>query len=72
MSFLIFLGLLKNILTKYGVGILIGILVLGIIGYDVWEGYQIQKIIQNIDIADSDKEKQILIPKLMKYFGTLP
>jgi Kef-type K+ transport system membrane component KefB len=69
---LLFLDISKNVLTKYGVGLLIGILVFGIIGYNIWENYQVQEIIQDIDLADSDTEKQLLIQKLMKYFGTQP
>jgi hypothetical protein len=68
----IFIGVSENILTKYGVGLLIGILVLGIIGYDIWANLKFQKIMEKVDLTDSAIEKQILIEELIKYFGIRP
>jgi hypothetical protein len=69
---LILICTLTNILTEYGIGLLIGILVIGIIGYDIWEDFQFREMMREIDQACSDMEKQILLSKLMKYFGTQP
>jgi hypothetical protein len=41
---LIFIGIIKNILTEYGAGFLIGVLVLGIIGYNIWTDLQTLKV----------------------------
>jgi hypothetical protein len=69
---LTFIGVSKNILTEYGLGLLIGVLVLGIIGYDIWEDVQIREIMQKIDLTNSDTERQMLLQELTKYFGTQP
>lgn len=69
---LTFLGLSKNILTSYGVGLIIGIFVFGIISYDVWVNFQIREILQQVQTADSDSEKQMLLQKLMRNFGFYP
>jgi hypothetical protein len=46
---LILFGVTKNVLTEYGVGLLIGVLVFGIIGYNSWTDIQNLKIIKSID-----------------------
>jgi hypothetical protein len=69
---LIFLGVSKNALTKYGVGLLIGILVLGVVSYDIWANLQVREVTRRIDLTGSDAERQILLQKLMKYFGDRP
>jgi hypothetical protein len=66
---LIFVGFSKNILTNYGVGLLIGILVFGMIGYDIWVSLKVQELMREADLAVSDMEKQVLMQKLIKYFG---
>jgi hypothetical protein len=66
---LILIGVSKNVLTNYGAGILIGILVFGIIGYDIWANRKAQELMREIDLAVSDTEKQMLIQKFIKYFG---
>jgi hypothetical protein len=45
---LIFLGVSKNTLTEYGVGLLICILVLGIIGYNIWMDITVWDASKNI------------------------
>jgi hypothetical protein len=72
LSCIIFIGILKNILTEYGFGLLIGILVIGIISWDILVTFQYREIIRKIDLTYSNTEKQILLYKLVKYFGTQP
>jgi hypothetical protein len=72
MALFVFIGISKNALTKYGAGLLIGVLVFGIIGYDIWANIQFQEVLRKIDLTDSDTEKQILLQNLMKNFGTRP
>jgi hypothetical protein len=69
---IIFIVISKNILTEYGVGLLIGILVIGIIGWDIWVNIQYWEMMRKIDLAYSDTERQILFYKLIKCFGTHP
>jgi hypothetical protein len=69
---LIFVGISKNILTNYGVGLLVGILVFGIISYDIWANLKAQELMREVDLVVSDVEKQMLIQKLTKYFGIQP
>ena len=69
---LIFIGVSKNVLTRYGVGLLIGILVLGVISYDILANLQFREVIQEIDLPGSDTERQILLQELMKYSGYQP
>jgi hypothetical protein len=68
----IFIGISKNILTGHGVGLLIAILVLGIIGYDLWVTFQVQEAMNQIELAPSQAEKEMLIQELMRKIGTLP
>jgi hypothetical protein len=72
LALLIFIGVSKNILTNYGVGLLVGILVLGIISYDIWANLKAQELMREADLMTSDIEKQMLIQKLTKYFGIQP
>jgi hypothetical protein len=69
---LIFIGVSRNILTNYGVGLLVGILVLGIIGYDIWANLKAQELMREADLVVSDIEKQTLIQRLTKCFGIQP
>jgi predicted membrane protein len=54
---LILFGVSKNILTKYGVWLLVSILILGIISYDILASLQVREVIQKIDLADADTKK---------------
>jgi hypothetical protein len=45
---LIFISVSKNILTEYGVGLLIAGLVLGIIGYNIWIDFQVWELLRKI------------------------
>jgi hypothetical protein len=55
---LFFIGISRNLLTKYGVGLLIGILVLGIVGYNIWANFQVRELMQRIDLTPSHTEKR--------------
>jgi hypothetical protein len=46
---LILIGVSRNILTEYGIGILIGILVFGIIGYSIFVNVQDKKFLKKVD-----------------------
>jgi hypothetical protein len=46
---IIFVGISKNILTEYGIGLLIGILVFGIIGYNVLMNLAVWEALKNIE-----------------------
>jgi hypothetical protein len=54
---LIFIGVSKNVLTKYGIGLLIGILVLGIIAYNIWVDFQIWEMLKRIDLTPLEDKK---------------
>jgi hypothetical protein len=54
---LIFVGIVKNVLTEYGVGLLIGMLVFGIIGYNILIDLQIIKI-NKIDLPPLEIEEE--------------
>jgi hypothetical protein len=69
---LISVGFLKNILTNYGIELMVGILILGIISYDIWTNFKAHELMKEIDLVVSDIEKQMLIQKLTKYFGIRP
>jgi hypothetical protein len=69
---LVFIGILKNILTSFGVGLLVGIFILVIIGYDLLIDLRAQELIQKFNLTVSNMEKQILKQKLIKYFGICP
>jgi hypothetical protein len=70
--FLICAGVSKNVLTKYGVGILLAVLFLGIIGYDIWATFQVKESINRIDLAPSGAEKEIFRQELTRKIGTRP
>jgi hypothetical protein len=71
-TLVIFIGVSKNMLTSYGVGLLIGIFVFGIIIYDIWVNFKAQELMRKINLVVSDIEKHIIIQKLIKYFGIKP
>jgi hypothetical protein len=48
MLYLIFFCILKNVVSDYGAGLLIGILVFGIIGYNIWMNFTAWEVIKNI------------------------
>jgi hypothetical protein len=54
---LIFIGIIKNILTEYGSGFMIGVLVLGIIGYNIWTDLQTLKI-KKIELPPLEIEEE--------------
>jgi hypothetical protein len=56
LSLLILIGISKNVLTEYGAGLLIGIFVLAIIGYDIWENFQFKETMQKIDLTNSNTD----------------
>jgi hypothetical protein len=47
---LILISISKNILTEYGVGLLIAILVLGIIGHNIWIDFHIWELLKEINL----------------------
>jgi hypothetical protein len=55
---LIFISIAKNILTNFGIGLLIGIFIFGIICYDILEELEIQKLRQNFNLTVFCKENK--------------
>jgi hypothetical protein len=72
MVIFIFVGIQKNILTRYGVGLLIAIFVFEVIGYDIWEDYQIRSTLELINTASLDIERVRLLNELVMKFGVHP
>jgi hypothetical protein len=69
---LLCIGISKNILTRYGAGILLAVLIFGIIGYDIWAAFQVKKTLDKIDSASSEAEKEIFRQELTRKTGTCP
>jgi hypothetical protein len=69
---LICISVSKNILTKYGIGLLIAVLVFGIIGYNIWAIFQVNEVLDTIELAPSEAEKVILRQELIQKIGTCP
>jgi hypothetical protein len=67
-----FEGMSKNILTQYGFGVLIAVIVIGIIGYDIWTSFQVREVMQHIDLTPSSTEKERTLQALFKYIRTQP
>jgi hypothetical protein len=69
---LAFVGVSKNILTQYGVGLLIAIFVFVIIGYDLWVNFYVCETMRKIELLPTDAEKEIILQELIKRIGTQP
>jgi hypothetical protein len=66
---LILAGISKNVLTKYGVGLLVGILCFGIIGYNTWVIFNIQEATQKVGLTPLEAEKERLLQELSRHIG---
>jgi hypothetical protein len=69
---LVFVCVSKNILTRYGFGVLIAVIVIGIIGYDIWANFQVREVTRQVDLVPSETEKERFLQELFKCLWVRP
>jgi hypothetical protein len=68
--YLILVGVSQNILTRYGVGLLISVLALAIIGYYIWASIHVYDAMKATNAISIPVEYERLMQDLLKYIDS--